>query len=450
MAASNLPVHILRYGIHGEQRYFSELADCYDGIAINGNMLAHTPAALARFVGVRVVDRPFVIDPLTHAFQHDPQRLRRAYQGTLGGEGTALKSSVARMSTRFGEPVQSKAGREALLPEDFADGDLRRDFCHRVIEFQLQTMEEAAADGDYIQYLRYAGIQTMKPAVVIAPYFYMISNTLDHWLDLNIAFISDAVSYDSGLPVYAQLVIHPDILLRQDMSGRLITSYGSARCAGICLWIDELDEHSADAELLRRMAGLIEGLAASGRPVHNVYGGYLSTVLTKFGRLSGLCHGLEYGESRPVLPVGGGVPMARYYFPPLHKRIRYSEVVQILAAKGWNRDASEFHANVCDCETCHEVISGNVENFAMFGGSRAVTFQRAGQTITLNYPLPETRDRCLRHYLHCKRKEFRELQASTKEEVIARLRTGGQEYRSVLGLDAVAFVDAWVDVLDSL
>ena len=449
MTKTILPKHFLRYGIHGDQRYFSELRDTYEGVAINGNMLAHTPAALARFVGHRTPDKPFLVDPLTHGFQHDPKCLMaKPRKGEKKSSGE-LKQSVGRMSALFGELVTGKAGRQALLPKDFQDVEKRRDFCKRVIEFQVHTAERAAEDGDYVKYLKYAGIDAMKPTVVIAPYFYMISNTVDDWLPINLQLVDESRSCASQTPVYAQLVISQDVLLREHRIQQLGNAYGSSPCDGVCIWVDDLDEHMADEDILLGLVRLIRMLSASKKPVFNMYGGYFSTLLTAFGSLSGLCHGLEYGESRPVVPVGGGLPIARYYYPPLHRRLRFSDAYQLMESQGYTTDVSKFHANVCNCEVCRSVIAGDMRNIQRFGEAKPATFQRMGQTVTMNYPLPETRDLCLRHYLHCKRYEFSALETTKRELAFAQLADACSQYEGVLSFNDMAFAKTWITALET-
>ena len=437
-----LPKHFLRYGIHSEQRYFTELSDTYEGVAINANMLAHAPAALAKFVGASIPDKVFVVDPLTHAFQHDPVLLKRKVPGVPAKDAT-LRMSVAKMSTELGEPIASKAGNQAVNPEDFDDASTRQEFCRRVLLFQQQTLDLASRDDDYRDYLDYAEMGSMRPVIVIAPYFFMKANTLDRWLPLNLSLLECAADLED--PVHAQVVLGKDVLPRLDLIEKIGESYGKSRCAGVCIWIDDLDEHEADEDVLRGLSTLVRRIVDYGKSVHNVYGGYFSQLLVKHGGLSGVCHGLEYGESRSVVPVGGGIPIAKYYYPPLHRRLKFDSLLQILEQTGYDESAGGFHEHVCACETCVQALNGNIENVGRFGESRPVVSQRGGRAVTLSFPVPEARDLCLRHYLRCKHAEFQMIADSDIESVLDSLRMIADEY-AFLG-DAVAFADVWARVL---
>jgi len=50
--------------------------DKYDGIVINASMLAHTSKSIARFMHSEGNNKPYFIDPMTHAFQHDLEKIR--------------------------------------------------------------------------------------------------------------------------------------------------------------------------------------------------------------------------------------------------------------------------------------------------------------------------------------------------------------------------------------
>ena len=73
----------------------------------------------------------------------------------------------------------------------------------------------------------------------------------------------------------------------------------------------------------------------------------------------GVAQSVGYGETRSVTPVGGGLPVNKYYFPPLHSRLPLSEVTTILKNKGYfsidKAVASEdFYQNICSCTQCRK------------------------------------------------------------------------------------------------
>src|SRR5438874_2140329 len=106
--------HWMMFGTFAEQRHFIyPSTQTYSGAIINGNMVAHAPDGLAAFLVEKTNNLPYIIDPLTHAFQHAPVFL-------LDNEGNP-KSSLLALAETYGEPLQSSVGRRPILPRDFTD-----------------------------------------------------------------------------------------------------------------------------------------------------------------------------------------------------------------------------------------------------------------------------------------------------------------------------------------
>lgn len=92
-------LHWVRYGIAGDQKYLlDEFAPGYDQLVIGANMVAHMPAAISTFVSQKA-KKPFVIDPLTHAFQHGVENLLSTSKKSAG----ELKSSWSGLVKRYGD-----------------------------------------------------------------------------------------------------------------------------------------------------------------------------------------------------------------------------------------------------------------------------------------------------------------------------------------------------------
>ncbi len=445
------PWHMIRYGISPEQKYFSkEFIGTYDVLVFNGNMIAHIPTAIAKFIGDRLGIKEFIIDPLTHAFQHNPEKL-----STKDTDGKlVLKSSIVKMAKAFGAPIEDKVNKhETILPKDFKDTELRKDFCGRVLRFQKDTIQEQADKQDFMKYYKFMGINSIEPILLIAPYFYMTENTIDKWIDLNIKFINLSKEIFPDKLIFAQLVISSEILSNENKLTKIIKKYGNTDCDGILVWINEFPEHEVGFYLLKGFIQLVKSLNKDyTKEVYNLYGGYFSVLLTSIPqqfKLSGVCHGLEYAEDRGVIPVGGGLPVSKFYYPPLHKRIRHNEVVRILRHEGYLDNPETYYKNVCNCRVCRETLKEDIsKNFGKYGEARPITFRRKNQIVTLNYPLPKTRDLCLRHYLHNKEKEFKEVQDLTKEGVITNLKKNLNTCERLFGLEESAvYCKDWIRVL---
>src|SRR4029077_19963576 len=126
-------------------------------------------------------------------------------------------------------------------------------------------------------------------------------------------------------------------------------------------------------------------------PVVNLYGGYFSIAAARFGplrdKLVGVCHGLEYGETKPTIPISGGVPVAKFYIPRLHERLSPRVATRIIRALGGFDNADRFHQQLCDCTTCKAQIRRQPERY--FGEYTAIkisTFWRSGRRVAMDFP----------------------------------------------------------------
>src|SRR6266478_4389209 len=128
-------LHWVRYGIAGDQKYLlGQFAETYDQLVVNANMVAHMPSAMSQFLSQQL-KKPFVIDPQTHAFQHEVDSLISDSEKSVG----SLKRSWKRLVERYGEPLVSVIGAEeprSLIPDDLANQGLLDGFCRRVLLFQ--------------------------------------------------------------------------------------------------------------------------------------------------------------------------------------------------------------------------------------------------------------------------------------------------------------------------
>lgn len=438
--------HILRYGTHAESKYFllDDLSNAYDTVIFNGNMVAYTPAAIAGFI-VSIQGKPFIIDPQTHAFQHDVYKLAQEDEN-----GKLIpKKSIQKLAERFGNPVKEMLGKQSVLPEDFSDPSVKTEFCKNVIHFQQDIVGEYIQKGPFWKYLKFAletghlGEQIFKPSGVVPPYFFMTNNTMDDWLPINKEFIEIANKEFPDQNIYAQLVISKDLLSSEVKLDKIIEIYKALPCSHVLLWVDDFDENSVGEELLNDFIKLCKGLSEN-KKIINLYGGYFSVLLIKEGVLSGVCHGLEYGESRGVVPVGGGIPMAKYYFYPLHQRMRYPDFLKIFIQQGWNKNIDGFKSNICNEACCED---GNI---AKYGTTKPVKYKRGGQLISLNYPVPEAKDYSLRHYLKSKKREFYEVETKNKNILLSDLEKAFDEYKRILGLEEVGHVKIWKGLIEKM
>jgi hypothetical protein len=436
--------HWMMFGTFAEQRHFVyPSADTYrpGGAIINGNMAAYAPDGLAAFLLEKTGGLSYIIDPLTHAFQHNPN--------SVTDQNGEPKKSIQRLAAAYGEPCIDIVGRRPLLPRDLTQDEHLAGLTRNCLNFQESILTQAMASNDVVKYVT-TDANELRPYALVAPYFYMTEATYRQWLPVCIRAIRFARDECEGARLFASVVLSQGIILNAPVRQEIIDTFNAADVSGFIVWIDELDEQEAGMTKLQGLLALTRALRDGDRQVINLHGGYFSVLAAGSlgsGSMTGVCHGPEFGECRSVVPVGGGIPMARYYLPQLHTRLRYRDVLRFLRAKGWLADANTFHANVCNCAECRETINGDIANFVEFGRGTVREVRRGGGMARMEYPTGETKLRCLRHYLQRKSIEYAFADTASEQQIRTDLERGRDEFIDVAGLDGVAHLNEWIDAL---
>lgn len=450
-------MHMVRYGIHKEARYMSgEFLNTYDVAVVNGNMVAHTPSALARFIGQTAQNKKYLIDPQTHAFQHDLRYLVSGEEDvTVSSEQSSIpiKSSIKKLAQNFGAPITTALeGHRAVEPSDFSDPGLRKEFVSRVLTFQADSLRERDQDN-LVKYYEYAGITAaLRPFALIAPYFYMDEDTVDYWAPVNQEMLKDSLEIRPyGLPVFAQVVVAQPILFLDSALAKISSYLQDTRPDGIAVWIDDLDETRATETMLRAYMSMLKRLSRIA-PVYILYGSYFAVVIMRFmedTRVVGVCHSLEYGEHRPVVPVGGGFPVSKFYYPKAHARLPFAEAYRL--ARKYLTDWETYKRNICNCNVCRDVIK-NAPNpeigFQKFGDTLDIAATRKGQHVSISVPSAAARDLAVRHYMFCKQREFEE--ETTFAEVLRDLKDSYETLsKRAWDVSLIKHLERWARVLES-
>ena len=432
--------HWMTFSTFAEQDYFAyPNRDTYNGVIINGNMAAYAPAGLAAFLLEKVSrETSYLIDPLTHAFQHDP--------GLIEGSDGRPKASIQRMADAYGPPISDQVGSKPIHPESFRNDEILRQFVTRCVNYQNCQLADKMKESNAAKYL---GTESeLLPYAVVAPYFYLTEATIDDWLPINVRAAQMAVHRaNERQKCFAAIVVSQGILLNNRAIDRITDGFSEVDLDGFLLWIDNLDEQSAaGAELtgLLKLSARLRG--DESREVINLHGGYFSILAAGVlgnGAMSGVAHGPEFGEFRSVVPVGGGIPISRYYVPKLHARVRYREAVSIFREAGWLGSATAFHENVCDCRECESVLDGDAGNFVKFGEGTPKQVRRRHGIVSIDFPTKEARERCLKHYLERKHREYQATTGAPRDILLKNLRDGELEFRELVGIDGVAHLKLW-------
>ena len=215
---------------------------------------------------------------------------------------------------------------------------------------------------------------------------------------------------------------------------------------GCLIWIDNFDEQNVPMVELQAMKEFCTELKKSMSEVINLHGGYCSIMLggdVGGNCLTGVAHGPEFGEFRSVVPVGGGIPIARYYIPRLHRRVRFREALDLFTSEGWLNSLKDFSNHVCDCEECKDTLGGDVDNFTKFGEGEVKNVRRGRGMVRIEFPFSATKLRCLRHYLQRKNREYEFVRKANPDEMRKEIKDSIEEYEPFLGREGIDYLIRW-------
>lgn len=437
--------HWMLFGTFAQKDFFEYPAvGTYDGVLINANMVAYAPGGIAAFLQEKRAGGKYIIDPLTHAFQHDP--------AVISDEEGKTKSSLKSLANHYGDPIAKQAGTRPLRPSDLDPHGLDQ-LVENCLTFQREYLPSHMAETDAAKYLGDGA--TQPPYAVVAPYFFLTETTLDQWLPLCVDSIRRARAKMDGRPekVFGSVVVSQGVATDPEDRARVVEAFLSSDADGFLLWVDNLDELSAGKMELHGLVELAAGLRPRGtREVINLHGGYFSVLAAGAAggnAMSGVAHGPEFGEFRSVVPVGGGIPIARYYVPRLHARIRYRDALRMFREKRWLDAANDFHENVCACDECRRTLNGDPARFTLFGEGNAKSVRKRHGIVRIDFPTREASQRCLKHYLQRKKAEYIAAAGAPKEKLLEELHEGAALFEDVAGLDGVAHLRLWARVLES-
>jgi len=461
-----IPSVILRLGSHAEKDYFEKVIRFIDGYIIAANLVESTPAATAslvlRFSGKR--HTPYFLDPMTYAFgaYRDPESRTirhdldwiKSDQKRKTGTVRDFKRSYKKLGEAFGGPFakavrNSRNANAAISPSDLADASVIADVCKAIVSYQLEHIpeiykEETKEDVGAPQIAE----SIPRPEAILAPYFYVEPTNERAWLEVNLSLMRATVSSGPGLPVHGVLCVDRDILLEPRKVKEIADEIEKTGIKGIWLWFSKLNEDeltgNGQPEALGTLAGLksiVETL--SGRmDVFNMHGGFFSLALSKYG-LKGISHGVGYGEQKDVVPVvGQGIPLVRYYLPPLHRRLGVPDIERCFGPLHVE-ELDDFYRQICDCAICKGVLSSNVNQFRLFGEMQPPRPGRQRGTQT-----PAAAKRCRFHFLLNRIRERDWLKDATLQEITDSLRTSNMQWRDQPTVQRYCrHLDVWAKVL---
>lgn len=442
--------HWMTFGTFSEQRFFIYPSrDTYNGVIINGNMAVYAPDGLGQFILEKTDKLNYLVDPLTHAFQHDIE-----YLITENKDGERqIKTSIKALSDKLGNPINKIVDQERpIQPNDFKDKGILKEFVHNCLDFQSKQLTDKMITSDTNKKYLNRSEEDLSPYALITPYFYIDETTINDWLPIQSDCVKYSLEYKNNQKIFTSIVLDKGIISNKDSLNTIIKTFSAFDVDGFVIWIDDLNENETQISNLQGILELARKIKTKpSQEIINLHGGYFSILAAGvLGNqlFTGVTHGPEYGEHRSVVPVGGGIPLAKYYIRSLHKRTKYKEVVRALESKGWLKDSDSFHHNVCNCSKCKEVINNDIKNFVEFGRTNVKEVNRGTGLVRIEYPGTQTKENCLLHYLQMKSEEYKFSANSSKEEIINDLKKGIRDFEDTLGLAGVSHLKKWINIFE--
>lgn len=285
-----------------------DLESCWDALLVPGTLAAYYFQGTGGFVLSR--GRPYAIDPRTPLLQELPS------------PRPAPRASHLELA-RIHDPdtVDAWPAQEIGLAH-WEDGRWPT-VVENVLDFQQQYATSASEKvGKYEALLAEArgqapdGETTLQSPFRFIPPYWAVAGIRDSWWGLSrdaIALARDRIAPEA---------LQPIVCLREAAP---LSGFGElfqeipAGVLQVFAWKSQWDETEATQEDIDAWVYVIEAADKKGVRLSNLYGGYLSVLLTGLG-LDGLNHGVGYSEKRDARRLGAtGAPPARYYVPALRR-----------------------------------------------------------------------------------------------------------------------------------
>lgn len=426
----NKPLKILRYNTGNDKQAFVKFKDKFDTVIFNAAIVAYSGSAVADLVSVH--KRQYIIDPQTHIFQHDLSAIQSQNKKTKEKQ---IKKSILKYLDEMPEKLRDIIVKE-LRPLNLSD--LRgaiKEFTSAVYKFETEYVNTYITNKEYDKYLKFAGVGP-EPQLIIAPYFMLkkdyAKKEMLEWLQINRQCLDEYIIQNNAkYQVAAQLVLDKDVLLSSDYIQQIKTTYNREGFEYLFVWIDNFSSFDANEKERRAFYSLLCSVKEINKKPIMAYGGYDSILLCNrsiTNKLYGVAQSVGYGESRDITPVGGGLPVNKYYFYPIHRRVRFDEAAAMLSEKGYfsrvkssSGYAQDYYKNICDCNQCKDIIKNNIDNFNQYNESIPFVMKGRYGDVSRNRPTTNANLIAAMHFLFCKIREWDEIIEKDKATLIEEL-----------------------------
>lgn len=414
-------IRMLRYNTGTDKKAFVKFKNDFDAVIFNATIVAYSGAAVADLVSVH--KNQYIIDPQTHILQHSVHAIMS--KKPRNGQPCIKKSVQKYLEQLPAGILDIIANEKRPLSIDEIRGMLD-DLAESVYEFETKYVDQFIEKKEYSKYLKYINAGP-APRVVIAPYFMLKKERsveeCHEIFRLNKLYMQRflEIHRENGekCPAAAQLVMDKEVLTDEKLLEWICESYKELDFEYFFIWINDFSSWDCSRAEKVCFCKLLCTLNEIGKKPVMSYGGYDSIFLCNEEvkpRLYGAAQSVGYGEARTITPVGGGLPVNKYYFRPLHKRMRFDEALNILMDTGYfdpakenDEHAADYYRNICDCEQCHDVIRNDIDNFNIYNESVPYIVKARFGNITRNRPTQEAALVAAFHFLYSKQREWQDV-----------------------------------------
>ena len=429
------PKVIIRMGSHAEKDYIEKTARYLDGIIVAANLFEATQGATASLLGKKL-NKPYYIDPMTYAYGRNLD-LIKSPQGKTGKSD--FKRSYKELGDKLSLPFTSALQKNSrLTPKDFEDSLKVEESCKAVIEYQLNRIKENFdEDPEYKEY----AMDISNPEAIYAPYFYIEPDSPSAWLDLVLLLAKVSAGLEYKVPIHAIICTDEVMLEHNNFLSKIKKELPKTGVEGVWFWLSDFDELTSDVKRLKAFRSLVEDVSGE-MEVYSLHGGYFSLSLCKYG-LSGISHGVGYGEKKSVVPVqGAATPTVRYHLPDFHKRMGVPAIQRCFDGLKI-KTPDDFHKKICDCVVCKGVVSKELSEFSLFGSMAYSTpiSKRLAQT-------PAAAKRCRFHFLMNRIRERDELKKLDLAGILAKFESVEKKWSEQISVkNDMTHIRTWREAL---
>lgn len=403
---------ILRYNTGTDKKAFVRFKDFFDVAIFNATIVAYSGASVADLISMH--SRKYIIDPQTHIFQQEVSAYTTENKKT---HVRTIKKSVIKYLEKMPPALAEKILKLHQKPEPKLIAQNLDALVECVYAFQTGFVNTFIEQKEYDKYLKFVKMEP-SPRLVIAPYFMIKSGDSNSekqmWLQNNRVCLERTIALNTqqkNEEIAAQLVFEKGVLSEEFIE--MVTSvYNLAGYEYIFIWIDDFNSFEVQAVHNELFFKLLKTLNKIGKKPIMAYGGYESIILCNEGspvRMYGVAQSVGYGEYRAITPVGGGMPVNKYYFLPTHCRMHFDDVARILSEHGYfsvdksdREHALDYYRDICNCDICHEIIQDDINGFSAYNDSIPYTVKTRNGLLSKNRPTADASLIAAIHFLNCK------------------------------------------------